>query len=71
MVLMTPNLVNLAVNVEVLNAMLLPIVLGFLLALEARVLPPEDRIRGYHRTWVWASSAIVCGLGLYTAAAWL
>ena len=71
MVLLTPNLVNLAVNVEVLNAMLLPIVLGFLLALEARVLPPEDRMRGYHRTWVWGSAAVVCGLGLYTAAALL
>ena len=68
-VLATPNLVNLAVDVEVMNAMLLPIVLGFLLALEARVLPPEDRMHGYQRLWVWGSAAVVSALGLYIMAA--
>jgi hypothetical protein len=34
-VLLTLNLVNLAIDVEVIDALLLPIVLGVLLALEA------------------------------------
>ncbi len=69
LVLCTRNLVNLAVDVEIMNAMLLPIVLGFLLVLEAKALPPADRMRGLHRLGVWGSAAVVCGLGLYIFAA--
>jgi len=45
-VLFSLNLIHLVIIVEVMNALLLPIVLGFLLALEARVLPPQHRMRG-------------------------
>ena len=38
-VLLSLNLVRLVIDVEVMNALLLPIVLGFLLVLEARALP--------------------------------
>lgn len=55
LVLCTRNLVNLAVDVEIMNAMLLPIVLGFLLLLEATALPPADRMRGLHRLSVWVA----------------
>ena len=41
-----PDLVSLSVDVEVMNACLLPIVLGFLLLLERRALPPELRMTG-------------------------
>ncbi|HEN47568.1 MAG TPA: divalent metal cation transporter, partial [Mizugakiibacter sp.] len=39
-----PNLVALSVGVEVMNALLLPLVLGFLVALAVRALPPEHRL---------------------------
>jgi Mn2+/Fe2+ NRAMP family transporter len=71
LVLCTRNLVNLAVDVEIMNAMLLPIVLGFLLLLEAKALPSADRMRGLHRLWVWGSAVLVSGLGLYIFAATL
>jgi len=61
------NLVDISIDVEVMNAMLLPIVLGFLLALEARALPPEARMRGLWRYTIWAMAAVVIVLGLYTA----
>jgi Mn2+/Fe2+ NRAMP family transporter len=48
-VLFSLNLIHLVIIVEVMNALLLPIVLGFLLALEARVLPPQHRMRGPYR----------------------
>lgn len=50
LVLASVDLVNLAVDVEVMNELLLPIVLGLLLALEARALPEQWRMRGL-RTW--------------------
>ena len=65
-VLFSTNLINLAVNVEVMNAMLLPIVLGSLLILEARVLPPADRMKSWHRAFVWFSAGLISALGIYT-----
>jgi Mn2+/Fe2+ NRAMP family transporter len=67
-VLLAGNLVAVTVDVEVLNAILLPLVLGLLLVLEATVLPPGERMRGPWRYWVWGSSALVMLLGLYVAA---
>ncbi|MDA8345477.1 MAG: divalent metal cation transporter [Thermaerobacter sp.] len=60
-------LVRLTIDVEVMNAILLPVVLGFLVALEARALPAEARMRGLYRIVVWASVAVVIGFGLFTA----
>lgn len=57
------NLVNLAVDTEVMNALLLPFVLGFLLLLEAKVLPPEWRMKGLYKYVVWSISVIIMAFG--------
>ncbi|HUZ35477.1 MAG TPA: hypothetical protein VMV17_04035 [Streptosporangiaceae bacterium] len=51
-------------DVEVMNALLLPAVLGFLLLLEARALPPEFRMRGWHRYLTWTLCLLVIGFAL-------
>jgi Mn2+/Fe2+ NRAMP family transporter len=65
LVLASVDLVSLSVDVMVMNAMLLPIVLGFLLALEARVLPEGWRMRGARKYVTWFLCALVMGFGLY------
>jgi len=57
------NLVTLSVGVQVMNALLLPIVLGFLYLL-ARRLPPPHRLQGLY-AWVVAiviAAAVIFGL---------
>jgi Mn2+/Fe2+ NRAMP family transporter len=70
-VLTSIDLVSLAVDVEVMNALLLPIVLGFLLALERKALPPEHRMRGAYRVICTTLCVIVIGFGLYMVPATL
>ena len=65
LVLASVDLVSLAVDVEVMNALLLPIVLGFLLALEAKALPPAHRMRGVYRFTCTGLCLVVMGFGLY------
>ncbi|HYB31090.1 MAG TPA: divalent metal cation transporter [Solirubrobacteraceae bacterium] len=65
LVLVSVDLVNLAVDVEVMNALLLPIVLGLLLALEARALPEQWRMRGLYKYTTRVLCLIVMGFGLY------
>ncbi len=65
LVLASVNLVNLAVDVEVMNALLLPIVLGLLLTLEARALPEQWRMRGLHKYTTRVLCLVVMGFGLY------
>jgi Mn2+/Fe2+ NRAMP family transporter len=65
LVLASVDLVSLAVDCEVMNALLLPIVLGFLLALEAKCLPREYRMRGAYRFAVTSVCVIVMCFGLY------
>jgi Mn2+/Fe2+ NRAMP family transporter len=65
LVLGSVDLVNLAVEVEVMNALLLPIVLGLLLALEARALPEQWRMRGLHKYSTRVLCLVVMGFGLY------
>lgn len=67
LVLVAPNLIKLSVDVEVLNACILPIVLGFLLALERRALPPELRMRGARKAVTYALTVLVIVFGLMTA----
>ncbi|MDA8439196.1 MAG: divalent metal cation transporter [Propionibacterium sp.] len=67
LVLLTPNLVALSLDVEVMNASLLPVVLGFLLLLERRALPGEFRMRGVRRYATYALTGLVIALGLATA----
>ncbi len=70
LVLVAPDLVTLSVDIEVLNACLLPVVLGFLLALEGR-LPAPWRMRGARRLATYAVSGLIIVVGLATAAATL
>jgi Mn2+/Fe2+ NRAMP family transporter len=65
LVIASVDLVRLTVDVEVMNAMLLPIVLGFLLALESKTLPDSFRMRGWYRNMVWLLSGIVMAFGVY------
>ncbi len=62
------NLVHLDVDTEVMNALLLPLVLGFLLLLEAKVLPPKWRMKGIYKYIVWTTAAIIMIFGLYMGA---
>lgn len=59
------NLVKLSVGVQVMNALLLPIVLGFLYMLARRALPEPYRLKGIYAVAVGAMMAMTAGLGLY------
>lgn len=67
LVAVVPNLVALSVGVEVMNALLLPLVLGFLLALAVHALPPEHRLRGIYFWIVLTVILLTAGLGIYGA----
>jgi Mn2+/Fe2+ NRAMP family transporter len=60
-----PDLVTLNVAVEVMNACMLPLVLGLLIALAIRSLPPPFRLVGTYRWIVIALSGLVSALGVY------
>lgn len=60
-----PNLVILNIAVEVMNALLLPLVLGFLVALGFKALPPHLRLRGWYAWLTVLLSVITAGLGVY------
>eukprot|EP01012_Entosiphon_sulcatum_P021267 TRINITY_DN26045_c0_g1_i1.p1 TRINITY_DN26045_c0_g1~~TRINITY_DN26045_c0_g1_i1.p1 ORF type:complete len:485 (+),score=80.60 TRINITY_DN26045_c0_g1_i1:41-1456(+) len=55
------NVIDLNVAIEVMNAMLLPIVLGFLFLLAVRALPEEHRLKG---RYMYLSAAVygICAL---------
>lgn len=65
LVISSVNLIRLTIDVEVMNAILLPIVLGFLLALEAKALPKPWRMKGFYKYGVWTLSSIVMVFGIY------
>jgi Mn2+/Fe2+ NRAMP family transporter len=65
LVLFSVNLIHLIIVIEVMNALLLPIVLGFLLALEARALPAEHRMSGSYRFMTTALCLLVVAFSLY------
>ncbi|MDT7953530.1 MAG: divalent metal cation transporter [Acetobacteraceae bacterium] len=56
-----PDLVALNVGVQVMNALLLPLVLGMLIALACRALPPAHRLRG---TYMWIVIILCAGTTL-------
>jgi Mn2+/Fe2+ NRAMP family transporter len=64
-VAIAPDLVSLNVGVQVMNAFLLPVVLGFLIALAARALPPAQRLRGWYLWVVVAVASATCILGVF------
>ena len=61
-----PNLVGLNIGVEVMNALLLPVVLGFLVMLAFKALPPERRLRGVYAWIVVGISVATAAFGVYT-----
>jgi Mn2+/Fe2+ NRAMP family transporter len=62
---LVPDLVALNIGVEVMNALMLPLVLGFLVLLAFKALPPEHRLRGPYAWVVVAVSIVTAGLGVY------
>ncbi len=64
-VLLSMNLVRLVIDVEVMNALLLPVVLGFLLVLEARALPSEHRMHGVRRVIATGLCLVIIVFGLF------
>src|SRR6185437_5046969 len=62
---LAPDLVALNIGVEVMNALMLPLVLGFLVLLAFKALPPEHRLRGPYAWVVVAVSVLTVGLGVY------
>ncbi len=61
------SLVKLSVGVQVMNALLLPIVLGFLFLLARRALPNPYRLRGWYALLVALVIIITAGFGVYAA----
>jgi Mn2+/Fe2+ NRAMP family transporter len=62
---LSPNLVTLNIGVQVMNALLLPVVLGFLIALAIQALPPSVRLRGWYMWVVIAVATLTCALGVF------
>jgi len=63
------NLVKLTIGVEVMNALLLPIVLGFLYLLALRTLPEQWRLKGWYAWLVGAVVIITALVGVYAGLA--
>lgn len=59
-------LVSLTIAVEVMNSLLLPIVLGFLLALGWKVLPKPYQLRKWEKAILIFIYILVCSLGIFT-----
>ena len=60
-----PNLVSLNVGVQVMNALMLPLVLGFLIALAMKALPRAHRLRGWYLWLVLIVATLTCALGVF------
>jgi len=58
-------LIGLTLDIELLNALVLPLVLGFLLLLERVALPAEYRMRGAHKVIAWVLVLLVVAFGLF------
>jgi Mn2+/Fe2+ NRAMP family transporter len=61
-----PNLVSLNVAVQVMNVFMLPLVLGFLIALAIKALPAAYRLRGVYLWVVVAVATVTCALGMFS-----
>ncbi len=64
LVAVVPDLVALNIGVQVMNALLLPVVLGFLIALARRSLPDDVRLKGPYFVVVVLVSSLTCALGV-------
>ncbi|GAT90681.1 NRAMP family divalent metal transporter [Apilactobacillus kunkeei] len=65
LVLFNEDLVSIAITVEVINALMVPIVLGFLLMLETKALPDRYKMKGIYKKIVIILSLIVMVFGIY------
>jgi Mn2+/Fe2+ NRAMP family transporter len=65
LVWLVPNLVWLNITAQVLNAFLMPLVIGFLVALAVKALPEPFRLRGWHLWLIIAVSAVVSAVGVF------
>ncbi len=59
-----PNLISLNVGVQVMNALLLPLVLGFLVRLAMVTLPEAHRLKGKYLVAVIVICVITCAFGV-------
>lgn len=66
LVLIGIPLVSLTIAVEVMNALLLPIVVGFLLALGWKALPEQYKLHSWEKTVLIIIYILVCALGIFT-----
>ena len=64
-VALVPDLVRLNIAVEVMNALMLPLVLGLLVMLAIRMLPDEHRLRGPYKWVVIVIASLTSALGVY------
>jgi Mn2+/Fe2+ NRAMP family transporter len=65
LVWLVPDLVWLNIGAQVLNALLMPLVIGFLVALAAKALPAPLRLRGWYLWLIVGISGMVSALGLF------
>jgi Mn2+/Fe2+ NRAMP family transporter len=65
-----PDLVGLNIAAQVLNVFLLPLVIGFLVALAVTTPPVPLRLRGFYLWVLIAISAIVIAVGLFGGVLW-
>ncbi len=65
LVAMVPDLIRLTILVEIMNAFLLPLVLGFLVALAIKKLPRNRRLSGSYRWAVIGVTGLISGLAVY------
>lgn len=63
------NIVDLNIAIQVMNALLLPIVLGFLVVLAFKALPPQHRLSGWYGVLVVVISVITAGFGVFAGLA--
>lgn len=63
------NLVRLTLSVEVMNALLLPIVLGFLFLLARKALPEPWRLQGWYAWLVGSVAVLTAVVGVYAGLA--
>ena len=60
-----PDLVDLNIGVQIMNALLLPLVLGFLIALAVRALPEPVRLKGGYMWVVIVVAGLTTALGVF------
>ena len=65
LVALWPNLVALNVGVQIMNALMLPLVLGFLIALARYALPPARQLRGVYFWVVTIVIGVTTALGVF------